>query len=806
MEGKFILRDFQGNPVSHWFVRRVNTPQPKIEKTVGHHIIIVDRSGSMWGVMDDTKQMVEKVMTVAEFHDANLLLSLLSYSSAGDLTVHFSRIPVQEVNKPNSNYIQELRQIQASCLTCASQALEEAEKLIGTETTAVSLHTDGWFNDRSPAEEKKRIEKIRKTWTDKPNVFVNTIAYGSYSDFNYLAKIANSMSGASVLAQDVKSVYSALHDTTSLLAGRTMPAIPLGLDGADWQVALNLSQKKVNGAATDLTIRGMGENDDLRVYRFSQVVEGTYARASTPDCDRNAEGLQVLAAFARTKLAEGRINEAKYALTTMRLPEVLKKHYNALSSNKLAAFAQDLDGLMTTTDFAAFQRTDTYGFDLKNDLKGLFNYLAKNTDGFAVHMPSLLATYQRRGIARLEGKFDDNGVFVPNDISLVEDTTFEEDPLVQVTSFSANTAEATINMTTARPAVLMKNGKKVPRVAGRKLDLSLMRSYTLVGDGEVLVDQFPIVVSDVTVLNRLISDGFIPADTQLNETVSIALPEFPVVPMAQSALPAPTSNDLQNYAKLLVQAKLYAAILPAEAKGVQEWTPEQVEELRMYNLTPNLSFSAPTTNHYTDKNKAASEGLIDSYTKYTVSLGNNLATDLRSSLWSANEYLARRFTIKLPDSTVEVDKEGFVKKPKFDMLRLPDVEIGIKTLSARTKLTPLDHFVYPIFNDFLMKQLPTLTIEEAKEKLELTEAQIHAYEKYFSDFSMVLGSTGLVPDDWQAEIIPADNLVERHPDIDMPKGHKEGTFFGVNDIYIGVHPEVAWYTTSKGMQQVEQLR
>jgi hypothetical protein len=514
----------------------------------------------------------------------------------------------------------------------------------------------------------------------------------------------------------------------------------------------------------------------------------------------------VLAAFARTKLAEGRINEAKYALTTMRLPEVLKKHYNALSSNKLAAFAQDLDGLMTTTDFASFQRTDTYGFDLKNDLKGLFNYLAKNTDGFAVHMPSLLATYQRRGIARLEGKFDDNGVFVPNDISLVEDTTFEEDPLVQVTSFSANTAEATINMTTARPAVLMKNGKKVPRVAGRKLDLSLMRSYTLVGDGEVLVDQFPIVVSDVTVLNRLISDGFIPADTQLNETVSITLPEFPVVPMAQSALPAPTSNDLQNYAKLLVQAKLYAAILPAEAKGVQEWTPEQVEELRMYNLTPNLSFSAPTTNHYTDKNKAASEGLIDSYTKYTVSLGNNLATDLRSSLWSANEYLARRFTIKLPEGVAEVDKEGFVKKPKFDMLRLPDVEIGIKTLSARTKLTPLDHFVYPIFNDFLMKQLPTLTIEEAKEKLELTEAQIHAYEKYFSDFSMVLGSTGLVPDDWQAEIIPADNLVERHPDIDMPKGHKEGTFFGVNDIYIGVHPEVAWYTTSKGMQQVEQLR
>ena len=88
----------------------------------------------------------------------------------------------------------------------------------------------------------------------------------------------------------------------------------------------------------------------------------------------------------------------------------------------------------------------------------------------------------------------------------------------------------------------------------------------------------------------------------------------------------------------------------------------------------------------------------------------------------------------------------------------------------------------------------------------MAEHQIEAYEKYFSDFSMILGSTGLIPDDWEAEIIPGDNLVERHPDMDMPKAHKEGTFFRVNDIYLGVHPEVAWYTTDKGMAQVENYR
>ena len=809
MEGKFALYDLMGNPISYWSAKQVSVPQPKIEKAVGHHVVVIDRSGSMWGAMADTKQMVEKLMTIEEFHDANLLLSLISYSSAGDVTVHFSRVPVKEVNKPGSAYIEQLRQIRATCLTCASQALIEASKLVETETTAISLHTDGWFNDASPASEKRTIQATLKDLAKKPNVFVNTIAYGNYSDFNYLSQIANQMSGACVLATDVKTVYTALHDTTALLAGRCTPAIPLGIDGADWQIALNMSKKKVNGAATDITIRGMEEGDDLRVYRFSKLSKATYDRSSFQELDRSAEGVRALAAFARTQLAEGRINEAKYTLTTMRVPSLLKKHYNALSSDRLAQLALDLDTYVQDPQLETTlsgDRSDTFGLgEMKNDLKSLFQFLNYNTDGFSIHMPKFLQGYQRRSVVRLEGKFQDNGLFVPNEVFLTEDTTYEEDPLVQISGFTSNVAEATVNMTVVRPAILMKNTTKIPRVAGKKLDLSLIRSYTLVGDGEVRLATLPISINDPVVLNRLVSDRFVPAYTKLNEVVEIQLQEFPVVPMVTGALPAPTAKDLNNYGTLLVEAKLLKAVIPAEAQGKQEWTSEQIEELRTHNLSANLVFTAPSTNPYRERNEAAAEGLIDSYTRYTVTLGNDMATDIRTSLWSANEYLVRRFTLKL-EGAGEVDKEGWLKKPKCEYLTNPDCFVAEKQLSARTKLTPLDAFVMPIFSDFIFQQLPNRKIEEIKEKLAFVNHQIEAYEKYFSDFAMILGSTGLIPDDWNAEIIPGSALAERCPEMDMPKAHADGTFFKVGDVYVGVHPEVAWYSTAKGVAEAEKLQ
>ena len=77
---KFALYDFNGHPREFYLVDEIEVPKPNLEPTVSHHIVVVDRSGSMYGVMNDTKAMVEKVMTVEEFTSSGLLLTLISYS------------------------------------------------------------------------------------------------------------------------------------------------------------------------------------------------------------------------------------------------------------------------------------------------------------------------------------------------------------------------------------------------------------------------------------------------------------------------------------------------------------------------------------------------------------------------------------------------------------------------------------------------------------------------------------------------------------------------------------------------------
>jgi hypothetical protein len=604
-------------------------------------------------------------------------------------------------------------------------------------------------------------------------------------------------------------VYDALHDTSALLAGRVLPALALGLDGADWQVALNLSQRKVNGAATDLTVRGVGPDDAIKVYRFSKVGEAKWNESKAPVADASTDGLRMLVAFARTKLAEGKINDAKYAINTARLADVGADFYNALSSDRLASFALALDALLALDDagLAAQSRSTDYGLPAlaaRPPLTCLFSVLNANTGKYAVNLLALYDVYQRRGVVRVNGKFGDDGVFVPNTVDLVEDVALSEDPMVEVSSFSVNIAEATVNMQTRRDGVLVKDGKRVTRVAGKKVDLSLMRAYTVIGDGTVLVPELTLQINDKALFEALQTEGFIASDASFSSSpVVVRLADYPVVPLRPTDLLPPTAQALRDYAEMLVGLKILEATIPAEAKGDQTWTPEQVEELRAHGLTPGLSFSAPTTNPYRDLNEAAAAGEIDSYTRYVLSFGNELATDLRKSLWSANEYLARRFSVKL-DGAGEVDKDGYLKKPKFEHLRAGGT-VSVKTLSARTKLTPLDALVMPAFVRFIGSEGYTAPVEQLKAEAKALSAQIAAFEAKLSALALAVGATGLIPDEWNAKIVTGEALVAQFPDMDVPKAHKEATFFEVAGVYVGVHPEVAWFSTPKGVEAAKAL-
>jgi hypothetical protein len=794
-ESKFALYDFKGQPREWFVVDELPVPKPVMEATVSHHVVVVDRSGSMWGVMDDTKAMIEKVMVAEEFTSSELLLTLISYSSKGDFTTHFARRKVSDVLDPKSGLVDQIRGLRATCLTSVSGALDEAlNHIVLGETTAVSIHTDGYFNDSSPGAEAKLVDRwIKRVQTDYPAVFVNTISYGNWTDFKVLDRISQSLSGKTVVAKSVKQVYDALHDTSSLLAGRVLPAIHVPGEADAFLAFHNLTQRKVNGAATDFAVKGVGPDDETRLYRFRRLNEEAWRRAPVAE---NADPVPAYV-YARSMLAQQRLNDAKYALVGTGDDTLISRHYRALTASALSELAVDLERRIAGDRDDFFPSASRgLGFSKASVLE-VCELLGRSTKDFTLSLPEFLGSYKRRGVARVNGRWVD-GKFVATRTQL---EATDEATLVRASSFDINNTTATINMTVERPARLLVEGTAVPAVAGRKLELTEIRSYTLVGDGEINAASLPIRISSKRLHDVLVGMGVLPDGAFDPSALHVLdLASLPACPLDR----APEVPDASLFSAL-VSAAIDRGILSAYLGGTgtaDAWTPEQLEELKSYDLSSGLNYNPPTTNPYTDLNAAVSAGEVDSRTSYNITLGDSRMVSAKA-LYSANEYLTRRFSLLVTGADAsEVDKDGFLKKPKLSDLWRDGTSVFVKTLSARTKLNAIDDLTMPKFEAFL-KDRPTR--ERAAELLADAEAAVESCYSRLRPLAFYIGATGLVPEGWSVDVLDADALEARFPGIDIEKKQREGTFLVVGSVVIGIFPEVEYFSTERGVEVAKAL-
>jgi len=347
---RFALHNYAGQPTRFFLVGKVplSTEATASVKEVSHHIILVDRSGSMYRDIGDLKNTLLKLLTLEEYRNEEMKVSLISYSSRGDMTLHFRRVAVEDVMAIGSAEQESIKQLRVTGLTCISQALAEARTLVEDgELTCVTLHSDGFANDQTPTDEARTIDAIADEFASMSNVFVNTIAYSRWSDFKLLAGVANKCSGVCIQALKIKDVFNALRKTADLLAGQVQPAVAVPVGDAAYQIFVSRKGMKVVGSKSDLVVKGIKPNDDQTVYQYHEVTEAEYNASTLCECGEGAPVIPVFA-FARCQLAEGNLNVAKYALVGSRNKTLLDTHAKALTNEQLANFAADLDEAMFT--------------------------------------------------------------------------------------------------------------------------------------------------------------------------------------------------------------------------------------------------------------------------------------------------------------------------------------------------------------------------------------------------------------------------------------------------------------------------
>lgn len=826
---RFATYDFLGRTKAYFLVDAENLPadlQPV--RQLGHLLFIVDMSGSMGGDVLDIRSMIEKELTLEEYKDENTLASVVSFASNGDLVTHIARVRVADIMKPGSRHIEQIRTLRTRGLTCISQGLHVARGLVReNEITAVLLLSDGFANDTSPTAEKREIEALAESFRKMPGVFVNTIAFRGYADYALLLALANRCSGTCFQAPTVKVVHTVLHNTVKLVAGATAPAAEVPLKGADYVTFVSSSGHKVLGNAQGLVVRGLRPEDDKAVYRYQKVSEAEYNAATDRGVCGTAEAsVYPILAYAKGQLAEGRLNAAKYALVATRNQTLLARHARALVNSEVAAFSADLDAALF--EFKNWHKntfSEAYALPSAHvpSVLNVLAVLAEFSADLQVDIVALRAGYKKRGIKRVAGVRQPDGTLVEPWVRTKP--RYENNPFVNVSSFDINRNNATCNMLTTRDAKLVETATEaeISNIAGiDMLGLKLYNNYTIVGDGQLNVGTLCVRIGNKRLFRRLVEMGvLLHGNFEPGEDYAIELSGRPLIGY-DSVFP---TNMLDGVFDRLLRLKVLSSILAASVKGTSDkYTDVQLAELKKHYVTAAGYFSAPSTTEYADRDQALADGVIDTRVSYKIDFGNADIVDL-SELYSANEYLARRFSVVI-DGVEE-------KKPKFDQLLAArwagqKVTVGVKPLSARTKLNRVDDVMFPLMEDVLAFQPTTGALVNAWGDLEGHPHRIRAavsggvpgkdaavedlgdarkivdnaierlYRERVTPLVFYIGATGLVPDEFDAVAMTADQLKEKFPDRQVPKDAADGLFYQIGSgVILSVFAKAEYFSTGK---------
>ena len=810
---KFALHTFKGTPTRYFRVEATDMTSQAVKEVrkPTHHILVVDRSGSMYGDIPDLRTTVEKLLTLSEFRDPSLRVSLVSYSSKGDVTLHFNRVPITDVMATDSKHLKAIRSIQATAMTCISQGLVMAETLVDDgDTTCITLHTDGFANDLSPSQEQRDIAAAVAKLKNHPAMFCNTIGYRSYCDYNLLASIANGLSGKCIQAKGVREVYEAIYSSTKLLSGAMAPELEIPGGGATYTMFVSRSAQKALGSKDMLLVRGLSPSDDKTAYRLYEVSAKDYAALNVPVNGDAGTSLDPIFAFARTQIAEGNLNAAKFAVMASRC-QSLYPHVRALVSSDIAALADAVESHLFNANAAKF--STQYGLPAGGpSVLAVLAFLNANSHALAVNLPDLAKGYKRRGIKRIPGtRNPDGSVTEPDFYSKVREGG---DGWVDVNGFELNRNTATVNMLLSQPIDVFPKGgsSRVASVAGVNLDrLRSYNNYTLVGDGQLNVSSLLLRTSDQKVLDGLRAMGLNPslpgqrADAKAGDPFVLDLSDLPLVDYDLN-VGAVSFDTARTLARLTVLSKILNGMVKGDASG---FTSEQVTELKKHYLTPAMYFSPPTTTEYADLKDAIAKGEVDTKLSYKVNIGTPDLTEV-GKLKSGNEYLQRRFTATMLGQEVE--------KPTLDLMTTAGVTWGIKKLSARTTLDAVDTLSYPIYEGILglgdgkevkaiLKSIgcvdPDLFLKDlrgpdsktvVKDAIRFVDDAIEDIYAKIRPLVFYIGAAGMVPDTLGAKMMSADDFAKLHSEAKLSKAEKEeGTFFVLPDqtvltVYVKAEP------------------
>lgn len=804
---------------------QIDKPAPGACKPA-HHIKVIDASGSMYADMADVQAMIAKVMAAEDLLAPNLRLSLISYSTAGDVITHFAHVPAPTAADPRSDANRQVKNLRTRGMTCISQGLQAAIALIRPdETTVVSLHTDGWANDPSASSERKALLGLAAQLRQK-GAWLSAIAYRSSSDFQLLSELAGIAGGSAVQATSTRQVYDAIHSGASRAAGPQAPAIKLPAPPkGGFHLFLSTTARRVEIVDSATTITGLRADDTAEAWTFSPNKDAhAELQRKAPDQIDDAP-LALRAALARALLARRDLTGAKQIVYGFGSSEFAALHGRALTPEGLTLLSADLDSIVFNGLSLNLDGKRGMGHADAASILKILGILAEAPEGAVLlDVERLMQTYVSRGLKRIPGKRGEDGTLTPPPVKAIPRSE-EGSPwrAVQGVGMSQNAANATI--TCVQPIDLQRtaDGKLVRQVAGVNLtDLKTFRAYTVIADGAPTVRALRLLVPHAPTRHALERAGLVsvnhtsvvndPLKARQLHVEPMSLDHVYEVDLASRPVIAMTGPDtvsaIKNYVIASMRLATLDKMIAALRKGGESttYTAAQVAALKEVCVSENGYFSPPMTEAHADMQAAILNGEVDSRTVYKIDLGTPELPRGAADLYGGNEGFARYATIDgAAKPTLPMLLEGKPAKPKAvkkenaaDAIQRPLYQRALG-LEATTAELPGD------IVDFCAEIKRTMA-SSASDRLgwlkrigAIATTNLEEARAFLRPIIWTAAATGMLPAELPGEMLDAEAYMKAFPGASLPQSQKNSSFFCIPsaakcEVVLTVTPETKRYT------------
>ncbi|MBD2508501.1 hypothetical protein H6G91_14640 [Nostoc muscorum FACHB-395] len=447
-------------------------------------------------------------------------------------------------------------------------------------------------------------------------------------------------------------------------------------------------------------------------------------------------------------------------------------------------------------------------------LPELIKFFAEYRNNIIINIKHLQENYQRTGIKRVKGVRDEKGELLQ---PWLQTEYIDNAEYAGMGEFQFNRNTATINMLIKRKVKLTKSEDQTPtlEVAGLLVnDLNSFNNYTIVSDGKINLKSLKVKISSKKAFDWLKEKGVLDAkDFDFHAEYTIQLDNLPLVASDRCY------SSIDGLFNQLAEIKVLASIISAYLKKESEiFIAPQLDEFKKHYLSKNTYINFPTTNEYVNIHEALVNGTLDSRLSYKIDIGSQDILNL-SKFPSANKFLNRMYRL--------YDKETgeIIIKPNFEMVFNENLAVRHKLLSSRTKITKVDEFMKPIFDDFLgleqngivvgilkkvgadilaqlfqekqtgkqiSKEEMVAALSAANTKLEKYVENI--YQDKISPLVFYIGCTGILPDQIKAKPMTAEEAAAKYPNLQFSKNEQEGTFFAVDNTILSIYAKTEYYS------------